>query len=145
MIVYADTSALLKAYVEEEGSLLVRDQLDRADRLATSAITFVEVHSALARRRHVHDISRAEYLRASRSFEDDWERLLRLDVGDTVIREAARLGAAHVLRAYDALHLGSAVVLRSQLASDVLLASWDNELDAAAARERFPILRPRRR
>jgi predicted nucleic acid-binding protein len=145
LILYVDTSALLKAYVEEEGSPLIRDQLGQADRLTTSAITYVEVHTALARRRHGGDLPPAEYRKAMRSFEEDWERFLRLDVGDAVLREAARLGTEHVLRAYDAIHLGSAVLLRSQLGTDIMLASWDVELDAAAARERFSVLRARRR
>ena len=145
MILYVDTSALLKAYVEEEGSPVVRDQLGQANRLTTSAITYVEVHTALARRRHRGGLSPVEYRKAMRSFEEDWARFLRVDVGDAVLSEAARLGTAHVLRAYDAIHLGSAVVLRSQLRADIMLASWDAELDAAAARERFTVLRARRR
>jgi predicted nucleic acid-binding protein len=145
LTVYVDTSALLKVYIEEEGSALVRDQLDRATQLATSAITRVEVHTALARRRHGRDLPQAAYREVVRAFEADWERVLRLAVSDAVLGQATRLGAEHVLRAYDAIHLSSAVLLRTQIGGEVLLASWDDDLDAAALRERFAVLRPRRR
>ena len=145
LILYLDTSALLKDYLEEEGAAVVREAIARASRLATSVITYVEARSALARRRHAGDLSAAEYRHVVRRLDDAWERLLRLDVSDGLLGEAARLAEKHVLRAYDAIHLGSAVLLRSQLGTDITLASWDDELDAAAARERFTVLRARRR
>jgi hypothetical protein len=37
------------------------------------------------------------------------------------------------------------VLLRTQLRAEVLLASWDDDLDAAARRERFAVLHPRPR
>jgi hypothetical protein len=55
--------------------------------------------------------------------------------------EAARLGVGHLLKAYDAVHLASAVLLRARLGTDVRLSSWDDELDRAAAREDFQLLR----
>lgn len=140
-----DTSALLKVYVEEEGSALVRDHLSPAAGLATSAITFVEAHSALARRRNVGGLPPGDYRRAVREFSEGWEQYFRLEVGDEVLGEAARLAREHVLRAYDAIHLGSAVVFRSRVRTDVALASWDDELDAAARREGFSVLRSPRR
>ena len=145
LILYVDTSALLKVYVDEEGSALVRERVGQAVGLATSAITYVEAHSALARRRHAGDLSPNDYRKAVWELSEGWERYHRLAVGDAVLGEAARLAKAHLLRACDAIHLGSAVLLRSRLQADVTLASWDDELDAAAAREGLQLLRPRRR
>jgi predicted nucleic acid-binding protein len=136
-----DTSALLKIYVEEEGSALVRERFSQAAELATSAITFVEAHSALARRRNAGGLSPEDYRKAVREFSEGWEQYLRLEIGDEVLGEAARLAREHVLRAYDAIHLGSAVVFRSRVRADVAVASWDDELDAAARREGFSLLR----
>ncbi len=75
-----------------------------------------------------------------REFSEGWEQYLRFEIGDEVLGEAARLAREHVLRAYDAIHLGSAVVVRSRVRADVAVASWDDEL-AAARREGFSVLR----
>lgn len=144
LIAYVDTSALLKVFVEEDGSAIVREHLARASRLATSALTYVEAHTALARRRHARDLTPVAHDAAVRAFNDGWERYYRLDVSEAVLGEAARLGARHGLRAYDAVHLASAVVLRARLGVEMTLSSWDDELDRAAAREGFQLLRPPR-
>lgn len=68
-----------------------------------------------------------------------------IEPSENVRSEAVRLAEAHALRGYDAIHLASAVTLRRQLDDDrVHFASWDDELDAAAAREGFEVLRSRR-
>jgi predicted nucleic acid-binding protein len=121
----------------------VRDFIARAARLATSAITYVEVRSALARRWRARDLSLADYRDAVRQFENAWGRYVRIDVTDGVLAQAARLAEAHGLRAYDAIHLGSAILLRARIEAEVTLGSWDDELDAAALKEGLYVLRPR--
>ena len=46
MIVYLDTSALVKLYVQEVGSTEVRRAVARADLVATSLVAYVEARSA---------------------------------------------------------------------------------------------------
>jgi len=48
---YLDTSALVKLYIAEEGSLLVRTALADARFVATSVVAYVEARAAFARRR----------------------------------------------------------------------------------------------
>ena len=107
-------------------------------------ISYVEARAALARRRSSGDISAAEHRHAVAEFERDWERCMRLEVTGPLIRGAAALAEAHRLRAYDAVHLASAKVLRDRLGESVTLASWDAELEVAATREGFESLRRRR-
>ena len=128
-------------YVEEDGSRLVRDSLAVAALIATSAISYVEARAALARRRSSGDISVAEHRRAVAEFERDWERCICLEVTEPLIRSAAALAEVHRLRAYDAVHLASAKVLRDGLGESVTIACWDAELACAAAREGFESLR----
>jgi hypothetical protein len=85
----------LKDYIEtEDGVALVRDSIARAARIATSAITYVQVRSALARRRRARDLSSADYRDAVGQFEDAWGRYVRIDVTDGVLAEAARVRAS---------------------------------------------------
>jgi len=45
---YLDTSALVKLYVEEEGSATVREAIARAGTVATTVIAYVEAYAAFA-------------------------------------------------------------------------------------------------
>lgn len=55
MILYLDTSALIKAYVTEEGTAKVLAAIGRADAIASHLIAFVEANAAFSRlsREHV--------------------------------------------------------------------------------------------
>jgi uncharacterized protein with PIN domain len=57
MRLYLDTSALVKLYVDEEGSPFVRSAVERAGVVSTSAITYVEARAAFVRRRHERGLS----------------------------------------------------------------------------------------
>ena len=129
----------MKLYVEEAGSLVAREQLAEATVVATSSITYVEARAALARRRRAGDLSTAEHRRLVGELDSDWERYVRLEVTDQLLREAVVLAERHHLRAYDAIHLASAVTARRQLGGPVTFACWDDGLNRAASREGFDL------
>jgi predicted nucleic acid-binding protein len=143
MRLYLDTSALVKLYVDEEGSPLVRSAVERAEIVSTSAITYVEARAALVRRRHERALKTGDYRRIIRDLDADWDRYLVVEITDSLIRGAAHLAEAHRLRAYDAVHLASATVLRGRLAEPVVFACWDLRLERAAKREGLVRLRSR--
>lgn len=66
---------------------------------------------------------------------------MRVDVTEELLRDAARLAEAHRLRAYDAVHLASAVAFQARWGEDVTFASWDQDLQRAARREGLMLLR----
>ena len=135
MRLYLDTSALVKLYVEEEGSGLVRETVHRVETVATSAIAYVETRAAFSRRRRERYFSAVDYRRLKQEFDADWERYVLLEVTGTLIRKAAELAEAQALRAYDAIHLASAKLLSQRLKEQVLFSSWDLNLLSAARRE----------
>lgn len=135
----------MKLYVEEDGSALVRERVSEASVVATAAIAYVETRAALARRRRAGDLAAGEHRRVVSEFETDWDRYVRLDITDGLIHEAATLADRHHLRAYDAIHLATALIVRQRLGDEIVFACWDDELDAAAARERLDIVRRRGR
>ena len=141
MKLYLDTSALVKLYVDEEGSSIVRSVVDQAELIATSAIAYVEARAAFVRRRHEGGLSAGEYRRIIRDLDADWVRYLVVGVTDSLIRESARLAEAHRLRAYDAVHLASAAAVHGRLAEPVVFASWDLNLEKVAKGEGFEPLR----
>lgn len=141
MRLYLDTSALVKLYVEEKGSSLIRQAVAEADTVATTIIAYVEAHAAFARRQRERTISLSDYKQITRDFKVDWRRYLVLEVTERLVERAGELAEDHHLRAYDAIHLASAGVLKERLADVVSFACWDSRLQAAARREGLDLIR----
>ncbi len=135
MRLYLDTSALVKLYADEEGAPVVRQRVAQAELVATSTIAYVEARAAFARRQREGNFSLAGYRRMVRDLDSDWDRYLRLEVTEPLIRDAARLAETYRLRTHDAVHLASACLMLDRLGGAVEFGSWDSELDAAAERE----------
>jgi predicted nucleic acid-binding protein len=138
---YLDTSALVKLYVDEEGSPSVRGALDQADFIATSAIAYLEAQAAFFRRRREKGLSAREYRRIIQGLDADWTHYLVLEVTQSLIRDSARFAEVYALRASDAVHLASAVALRSALVEPVAFASWNLALERAAKKAGLKPLR----
>jgi uncharacterized protein len=132
LILYLDTSALVKLYAEEGGTNLVRHAVRDSDLIATSLISYAETRSALARKSGSREISRATFTRCKSEFERDWLRLHRLPVDWPLVRLAGELAEQHALRALDAVHLATADSLQTALRDPVTFASFDDVLNAAA-------------
>ena len=135
MIAYVDTSALVKLYVSEVGSPEVREKVDRADSLATSLVTYVEVRAAIARRVREGDVSREAQDGLLSTLEADWEHYAGVGVSDPLCRFAAELCDRHPLRGVDALHLASALTVKARGGEPVLFLCFDERLRRAAQAE----------
>ncbi len=132
MILYIDTSALVKRYVSESGSLEVGVLIDQAEVVGTTLLTQVEMASAFARAARMKWIGNAEADHAWRMFLTDWKYLVRMPLSSTVMDRAAVMVQDHALRAYDAVHLAAAVMWQEMLQEQVTLLTYDRELWAAA-------------
>jgi uncharacterized protein len=131
LILYLDTSALVKLYAAEEGSDLVRQAVAGSDLIATSLMSCVETRSALARKGRSREVSRATLTKCRGEFDRDWVRLHRLPVDEALVRKAGELAEAHALGALDALHLATADSLQAALRDAVTFACFDSALNGA--------------
>jgi uncharacterized protein len=108
---YFDTSVLIKRYVREPGSAQVVALLRRHD-LLSSAITPVEIMSALGRRRR--DLSQEAFtatVNRVRSERLHWELI---EVGETVLSRAEEIVQGNVpMRSLDAVHIASLMAFQS--------------------------------
>ncbi|MCP9456150.1 MAG: type II toxin-antitoxin system VapC family toxin, partial [Nitrospira sp.] len=95
MILYCDTSALVKLYVEESGSSRVRHWINAADVVGIAAIGYVEAKAAFARAVHSGRVIRRMYRRMVEDFEADWSRYLVVELHEPVLRHAGRLAERH--------------------------------------------------
>ena len=132
MIIYLDTSALLKQYIQEAGSEDVEKLLASSEGTGTNQLTYVEMASAISRAVRMELISADEAQLTWEDFLVDWELLVRLDTSGQITKRAATLAWEHGLRGYDAIHLASALTWQDAIDTPITLATYDRELWSAA-------------
>ena len=137
-LLYVDTSALFKRYVEEDESEAVLARMEEASTVGTVLITRVEVAAALARAVRDQRMADDEAREAEREFLGDWDDFARIGVTDALTAQAGRLAWQHDLRGYDAAQLAAALAWRDtteDTGDEFVFACFDNELCRAAAAE----------
>ncbi len=133
MILYLDTSSLVKLYLEEDGRPAVRSLVDRATVVATSVIAYPEARSAFARLRRENVLTGRDVTRVKGDFERDWSSLLTLHVTEKIWRHAGELTEIHSLRGFDSLHLASYLALTAlDLTRRIEFSAFDQRLTEAA-------------
>ena len=132
MIAYLDASALAKLVLNEEGSALVREVWESDLAIATSELSVVELGCAVAAAVRAGRVAR--HTLGTSITDGTWVagRAELVEADADLIRSAASLGASHALRALDAVHVASALVLRDAAPT---LVSWDLDQRRAAVRE----------
>ena len=138
MILYVDTSALVKLYVDEAGTPEVVTRVDEAEALATALITYAEARAALARHQREGRISRADLRWAVRELDRDWSTYNVIGLSDLLVHSAGVLAERHALRGYDAVQLAAVLELRAAGGS-VEFCAFDTRLNRAARRERLAV------
>jgi len=133
-IIYFDTSALVKKYIEELGSDQISESYSRAELIGTAMITPPEMASALSRamRRKLIDADKAS--EAWNMFGKDWDTYFVVDVNQALIGRASTLVWEQGLRGYDAVHLASLIAWKDALGADITLATFDVKLWETAQR-----------
>ncbi len=143
MILYLDTSALLRLYVPEAGREAVMQAAETADVRCTHLIAYVELHAAVAKAERLQRLDQEGADAILNRFERDWAALLVIAADEVLVRRAGRLARQHGLRGYDSVHLAAAERLAVTMpAEQVLLAAFDKDLVAAAGRLGIQVLGP---
>jgi uncharacterized protein len=133
MTLYLDSSALVKLYAEEAGSLEMVDLVDGATTVATSSISCVEVASALARGVRSGLLAATAGREAHATFSEECHALVQVPVTERIVRRAQELVWDAGLRGYDAVQLASALTWEERIGSRVTLATFDTRLARAGA------------
>lgn len=140
-VYYLDTSAAVKRYVDEVGSDWLRTRVDpaRYPLLIASQLLIVEMVSAFARRLREGSVTQVDYDQMVQSFRDDCRNQYQIvEVSDPILNLACELIERHPLRAYDAMHLATAIVIHRflqthHLPAVTLLCADDRLVNAATA------------
>ena len=140
MILYLDTSALVKLYVRERGSTALRAHAAKAGALATSVVAYAETRAAFARLKKSGASSDAMHQQRLHQLGRDWEALLRVELAPDVLRSAGDLAEIYALRGFDSIHLASALWLQARVSEPVALAVYDQRLAVAASKAGLPVV-----
>jgi len=132
MILYLDSSALVKRYITEPGSDEVFRQIEEAEVIGTSAISLAEVAAALAKAVRLNLLQREVGESAHQAFRREWPDLIRLPVNETALERAADLTWSLGLRGYDAVQLAAAVAWKEALEAQVSFSTFDRHLWTAS-------------
>lgn len=138
MILYLDTSALLKLYVREEGRELVAEAVETTEKVATSMVAYAEARAGLARRWREGDFTEDGYRGSISDLDQDWRTYDRLAVSNLVAFRAGELAERHALRGFDSIHLASALRL-SERFEDLRFLAFDSRLNDAAKEAQLPV------
>jgi len=146
---FFDSSALVKRYVHEHGSVWVRETTasPRGHLIHISLLTVAEIASALARRQREGSLSTSERDRLFGAFLVDCARsYLLLRVEEDVIQHAVSLVNRYPLRTADAIQLSTALLLVQTLRDahfdPVVVASADDRILQAASLEGLSVENP---
>ena len=129
---YFDTSALIKRYVSEPGSLRV-GQLLRRHAFLSSALTPVELLSGLSRRRRDGDLADRIFVALLRRIRTDRRWWNLVEVGSLVLNRATEIVQGDVaIRTLDAIHVASLLTFQTASGSEIPLVTGDGRQRDAA-------------
>lgn len=130
-MLYVDSSALLKRYVDEPDSDRAEASLIADPDWVTGRPTYVEVRRSLAR------LELEAPSPARERLDEDWERFMVVEIDQLTVELAADVAETSGVRSMDALHLGAALRLGTE-ALDLL--TFDVRQAAAARSLGFRVI-----
>lgn len=133
MILFCDTSALIKLYVTEEHTAQMQAQAKVANVLAVSRIAWAEAMAVLARRARENpsDSEVIENVRAN--LRSDWSSFATVEITQALVELAGEYTDVFALRGYDSVQLASARTIQGATEEPLCFACFDLRLQKSAA------------
>lgn len=135
MIIYFDTSALVKKYFNENYSSEVIDLWINSTAIITSAITYAETVASFCRKKRDVQIENKIFQGIIKTFTNDWDSFIRFNVNDDLNIMIENLSKKYFLRGFDAIHLATALIAKEKIQDDYVFACFDRSLLKAARNE----------
>lgn len=139
MNIYFDTSALIKKYIEENGSQNVDKLFLSADQVLVSAISEIESISTLKRLLVEKEISDNDFNLIKNEIKTDFSFFSTIELDSDVIETSIGIIEKYKLKSLDSIQLGSALCNKDQIE---FFISCDTKLLKAAQKEGFKIINP---
>jgi predicted nucleic acid-binding protein len=140
VILFCDTSALLKLFVDEIGSDRMAKARSDSEAIAVCRITWAESMAAFAQRSRVKGANQAGLTQAKSLFENTWSNFVISEVTQPLVEKAGMYAEAFALRGYDNVQLAAAHNLHEQFVLPLTFACFDRRLSQAAALLQLEVL-----
>jgi uncharacterized protein len=134
MLVAADSSAIVKLVLSEDGSELARLVWEEADGVVATRLARVESAAALSSARRNRRINRMSEARAHAELEEQWGGVVVLELTESLEQKAVALARSHPISGADAVHLAAA------LETGAVFLTWDQRQAAAGTAEGLTVL-----
>lgn len=132
MILFCDTSALVKLYIVEAGSDELKSLVREAEAVTVCRIAWAETHAALSRRAREVPEDTAVIEQAKAALATDWPHLVVLEVNQTLVELAGEYADTFALRGYDSIQLAAAFEAGRVSQTPIFFACFDTRLNRAA-------------
>jgi uncharacterized protein len=140
VILFCDTSALLKLFVDEIGSDSMAKARSDSEAIAVCRISWAESMAAFAQRSRVKGANQAGLAQAKSRFENTWSNFVISEVTQPLVEKAGMYAEAFALRGYDSVQLAAAHNLHVQFVLPLTFACFDRRLSQAAALLQLEVL-----
>ena len=108
-MLYLDTSALVKRYVEETRSAEVRECIFQHGSIATATISRAESAATFARAVRRGSLTEEAARASHKQFIREWKTYLRIRITESLVARADDVAWTFRLRGYDSVHLAAAL------------------------------------
>lgn len=132
MILFCDTSALLKLYIAEAGSEALKARVVEAEAVAVCRVAWAEAHAALSRRAREVPGDAPVIEQAKAALAQDWPRFVVMEVDQALVERAGNYADTFALRGYDSIQLAAAFEAGRIAQSPICFACFDARLNKAA-------------
>jgi len=132
MILFCDTSALLKLYIVETDSDVVKAKVAEAEAVAVCRVSWAEAHAALSRRAREVPEDAPVIEQAKQALAADWPCYVVMEVNQVLVERAGDYADTFALRGYDSVQLAAAYEVGRIAQTPICFACFDLRLNKAA-------------
>jgi predicted nucleic acid-binding protein len=132
VLLFCDTSALIKLLIDEPDSAQIHQASERAGLIAACRITWAEAMAAMARRQRDDPTSADDIETARQRLSMLWSSFTIVEVSQKLVEAAGRFADGFALKGYDSVQLAAAHELHLNTEQKVLFACYDRRLNQAA-------------
>ena len=115
MRVFTDTSSLFKKYLDEPGSGVFEKVLTKANEIAVSPVTWIEINAAIERSVRDRSLPAEQAERLRTEVKKDFVYFYRVLWNENLEKIAIEIIHKHALKTLDSVQLASAILSESEL------------------------------
>ena len=140
VILFCDTSALIKLLIREPGSDQMAESSSHAQAIAVCRITWAEAMAGMARRQREDPISGDDIEQARQHLIHRWHQCTIVEVSQRLVETAGRFADVFALRGFDSVQLAAAQELCQSTEQPLTFACFDRRLKQAASLLQLEVL-----